>query len=157
MRGEDARHTADIPVLSLNEFRCHLLPCSLSEKQVKEVVEDVGVDFIRLLIRQQRVFHVKVNAKEPSFFLHLKEVLEKVGHVGSILGLKQTGRVDYKPESPPVGCEKTGSTKPDCNIVLCEPTFGEQYNGKILLCDISGKLELKKGDGPMEVYQVRGK
>ena len=157
MRGEVARHTADIPVLSLNEFRSHLLPRSLSEEQVKEVVEDVGVDFVRLLIRQQRTFHVKVNSKEPSFFLHLKEILEKVGHVGSVLGLKQIGRVDYKPESLPVGCEKTGSTKPDCNIVLCEPTFGEQYKGKILLRDILGKLELRKGDGPMEIYKVSGK
>ena len=157
MRGEDARHTADIPVLSLNEFRSHLLPRSLSEEQVKKVVEDVGVDFIKLLIRQQRTFHVKVNSKEPSFFLHLKEILEKVGYVGNVLGLKQTGRVDYKPESPPVGCEKTGSTKPDCNIVLCEPTFGGQYNGKALLCDIFGKLGLKKGDSPMEVYEVSGK
>ena len=93
----------------------------------------------------------------PSFFLHLKEILEKVGHVGSVLGLKQIGRVDYKPESLPVGCEKTGSTKPDCNIVLCEPTFGEQYKGKTLLRDIFGKLELRQGDGPKEVYQVRGK
>ena len=39
MRAEVARHTADIPVLSLNEFRSHLLPRSLSEEQVKEVVE----------------------------------------------------------------------------------------------------------------------
>ena len=157
MRGEDARHTADIPVLSLNEFRSHLLPRSLSEEQVKKVVEDVGVDFIRLLIRQQRALHDKVNSKESNFFLHLKEILEKVGQVGSVLGLKQTGCVDYKPESPPVGCEKTGSTKPDCNIVLCEPTFGGQYNGKALLCDIFGKLGLKKGDSPMEVYEVSGK
>ena len=157
MRGEDARHTADIPVLSLNEFRCHLLPCSLSEKQVKEVVEDVGVDFIRLLIRQQRTLHVNLNSKEPKFFMHVKEILEKVGQVGSDLGLKQTGRVDYKPESSPVGCEKTGSTKPDCNIVLCKPTFGEQYKGKTLLCDIFGELELKKGDSPKEMYKVRRK
>ena len=157
MRGEDARHTADIPVLSLNEFRSHLLPRSLSEEQIKEVVEDVGVDFIRLLIRQQRALHVKVNSKEPSFFLRLKEILEKVGQGGSVLGLKQTGRVDDKPGSSPVGCEKTESTKPDCNIVLCEPTFGEQYKGKILLRDIFGKLELRKGGGPKEVYKVSGK
>ena len=157
MRVEVARHTADIPVLSLNEFRSHLLPRSLSEEQIKEVVEDVGVDFIRLLIRQQRALHDKVNSKEPSFFLRLKEILEKVGQGGSVLGLKQTGRVHYTPESSPVGCEKTGSTKPDCNIVLCEPTFGGQYNGKTLLCDIFGKLELKRGDGPMEVYKVSGK
>ena len=157
MRAEVARHTADIPVLSLNEFRSHLLPRSLSEAQVKQVVAYVGVDFTKLLIRQQRTLHVNLNSKEPKFFMHVKEILEKVGQVGSDLGLKQTGRVDYKPESPPVGCEKTGSTKPDCNIVLCEPTFGGQYNGKTLLCDIFGKLGLKRGDGPMEVYQVRGK
>ena len=126
-------------------------------RQIKEVVEDVGVDFIKLLIIQQRTFHVKLNSKEPKFFMHVKEILEWVGQVGSDLGLKQTGRVDYKPESPPVGCQKTGSTKPDCNIVLCEPTFGEQYKGKTLLRGIFGKLELRQGNGPKEVYQVSGK
>ena len=155
MRKEVARYTADIPVLTLNDFRSHLLPHSLSEEQVKEVVEDVGVDFIKLLIKQQRSFHGKVNAKEPSFFLHLKEILEKVGQVGRGLGLKQTGRVDYSPDSTPIGCEKTGSTKPDCKIVLCEPTFGEQYKGKTLLCDIFGELELKKSSKPQDVHDVR--
>ena len=98
-----------------------------------------------------------MNSKESNFFLRLKEILEKVGQGGSVLGLKQTGRVDYKPGSSPVGCEKTESTKPDCNIVLCEPTFGEQYKGKTLLCDIFGELELKKGDSPKEMYKVRRK
>ena len=75
MRTVVAQHTSDIPVLTLDKFRKHLLPQSLSDDQIKEVIDSTDVDFIKSLIRKRRAVSIKRKLAEPEFFKHIKEVL----------------------------------------------------------------------------------
>ena len=155
MRTIVAQHTGDIPVLTLDEFRKHLLPQSLSDDQIKEVIDSTNVDFIKSLIKHRRTESTKLKLVEPEFFKHIKEVLEEVGGAGTRMGLNQTGGVDYRPNSTPIGCEKSGWANPDCNILLRDSTLGGgNYEGQTFSYDIFGELQLKKKRDPVDVHEV---
>ena len=150
-----AEYTSDIPILTLDEFRKHLLPQSLSDEQIKELIDSTNVDFIKSLIKHRRTESTKLKLVEPEFFKHIKEVLEEVGGAGTRKGLNQTGGVDYRPNSTPIGCEKSGWAKPDCNILLRDSTLGGgNYEGQTFSCDIFGELQLKKKRDPADVHKV---
>ena len=152
-----AEHTSDIPILTLDEFRKHLLPQSLSDDQIREVIDSTNVDFIKSLIKHRRAVSTKLKLAEPEFFKHIKEVIEEVGGAGTRKGLNQTGGVDYRPNSTPIGWEKFGWAKPDCNILLRDSTLGGgNYEGQTFSCDIFGELQLKKKRDSVDVHRVSG-
>ena len=156
MRTVVAQHTSDIPVLTLDKFRKHLLPQSLSDDQIREVIDSTNVDFIKSLIKHRRTESTKLKLVEPEFFKHIKEVLEEVGGAGTRKGLNQTGGVDYRPNSTPIGCEKSGWAKPDCNILLRDSTLGGNCDRQAFSCDIYGELQLKKTRDLADVHRVSG-
>jgi hypothetical protein len=154
-RAKIAEEHQYIQSVSLQQFRRHVLPTSVSKK-IGAIVKAINVKTLKEEVKAERTANSK--AVETDFFKHIATICERVEAAGrKVLKRNATGVVKYTPTKAPKSLDRNNSSIPDCNIALAKSTscMAGADTENVYHCDIFTTCEFKKGKTPTNVYEVR--
>jgi hypothetical protein len=171
-----------VPCMSLQQFRHYLLPRSVSDENIKAIIDALDVESLKLLILeargQTRVVSEnnsteregdaikqgdsakrskKKGKKEAEFFKHIATIYDQVASAGrKVLGRQEISMINYFPKKAPssLGCDNT--SVPDCNLVLATSTScNDDANvTNVYYCDVFVTCEFEKEDSDSDICNV---
>jgi hypothetical protein len=163
--------------MSLQQFRKHALPSTISEENVKAVLDSIDLDAMKEAIRVERnkplprgdsnkthgTEVTKGRSKsgekiETEFFKHIITIYNRVASVGrQVLKRQEISLLDYSPDRAPISSESQNTFIPHCNLVLAASTSckDDANDVNVYYCDVFVTCEFKKGKSSNDVYGVR--
>ena len=128
-------------LVSLEQFRKHILPQNLSNKAIAKISSKINIGRLKKHIMDERC---KLRgAPEDEYFNHIStKIYDRIVKVREDMGHSAIAKVDYTPHVAPKSLGRASNSRPDCNLLLRESSC--QSQNVVYYCDIFATCEFKK-------------